>query len=138
MNDVANAVNGATKVASDLAGNAGRSATDARDRLGEDMAAVKTELAELSRRITGAVGAFGAVAQEEGRLGLGRARTEAGAVASEASGRAAVAAEALSIVAQDQASSIGGLIADSLERRPVVSLSVAVAIGFLIGAALRR
>ena len=133
MNDVANAVNRATEIA-----NLNAAVEEAYDRIGKDMTAVKTEIAESSQKISGAVSALGVAAQEEARRGLGRARAEMGAFASDASGRASAAADAAAIVARDKATSIGGALADAIERRPVTSLSVAIGIGFLIGATLRR
>lgn len=120
--------------------NGGQSAAadDAYARLEKDLTAVKTEIAQLSQQISDAVNALSTIAQSESRRGLRRARANVDALASGASEKAGAAAGAMTAVAQDAASSIGDTLADAIEERPVASLALAMAIGFLIGVTWRR
>jgi len=139
MNDAGKAVDDAGKFANDLARDAGGSAaTGDYDRLEKDMTTVKHDVAQLSQKITDAVNALGSIAQGETRRGLRRARANVNAFASDASDRAGSAADAMTVAAQDAASSIGDTLSDAVEQRPVASLALAMGIGFLIGVTWRR
>jgi len=118
--------------------NAGRSADADYARLEKDLTPVKSEISQLSKQISDAVNALSAIAQDESRRGLKRARANVDALASGASERAGAAAGAMTAVAQDKASSIGDALADAIEERPVAVLALAMGIGFLIGVIWRR
>jgi ElaB/YqjD/DUF883 family membrane-anchored ribosome-binding protein len=107
-------------------------------RLEQDMTAVKTEVARLSEELGGAVASLGAIAQKNIRRGLKDARVRADEFASSASERAGAAGAALSIMAQDSASSAGDTLSEAIETRPLMAVGVALGLGFLIGAVLRR
>ena len=102
--------------------------------LEKDLTAVKNDIAHLSQQISDAVSALSAVAQTQTRRGLRRARSNVDSIVSDASGRAGVVANA----AQDAASSIGDILADVIEERPVATVAMALGLGFLIGVTWRR
>ena len=78
------------------------------------------------------------IAQGETRRGWRRARANVDAFTSDASGKAGAAADAVTIAAQDAASSIGDTLADAVEQQQVASLLLAMGLGFLIGVTWRR
>jgi ElaB/YqjD/DUF883 family membrane-anchored ribosome-binding protein len=110
------------------------SSAEAAARLKEDLTAVKNDIAHLSQQIADAVNALAAVAQNQGRHGLRRARANVDAVVSNASDRAGAAAGA----AQDAASSVADALSDAIQERPVAAVAVAMGLGFLIGVSWRR
>ncbi len=101
----------------------------AQARLEKEMTTVKNDVAHLSRQISEVVNALAAVAQNEARRGLKRAGANVDWPVSDISYRAAPVADA----ARNSSSSLG----ETLER-PVVAVTMALAIGFLIGVTWRR
>jgi ElaB/YqjD/DUF883 family membrane-anchored ribosome-binding protein len=104
----------------------------------KDITKVKSDIARLSDQIADAVSTLGTIAQSNARRGMKRARVGVDELAASASERAGAAGGALSIVAKDTASSVGDTLSDTVEDRPLASLALAVAIGFLIGLIWRR
>jgi len=113
---------------------AGSAVDEAAARLRQDLTAVKNDIAHLSQQIADAVNALAAVAQNQGRHGLRRARENVNAVVSDASDRAGAVAGA----AQDAASSVGTAFTDAIQDRPVAAVAVAMGLGFLLGVSWRR
>jgi ElaB/YqjD/DUF883 family membrane-anchored ribosome-binding protein len=121
---------------SETAKDAAQSVADdkAYARLEKDLTAVKNDIAHLSKQISEAVNALGAVAQGQARRGLRNARANVDSVMSDASDRASTVVTA----AQDAASSVGDTLADVIQERPVATLAFALGLGFLIGVTWRR
>lgn len=107
---------------------------DAAARLKKDIMAVKNDIAHLSEQIADAVNALAAVAQNQGRRGLRRARANVDQAVSGASDRAIGVTGA----AQDAASSIAQTLEDAIQERPVAAVALAMAAGFVMGVAWRR
>jgi len=103
-------------------------------RLQKDLTAVKNDIAHLSQQIADAVTTLAGIAQRETRRGARRARENVDAVMSDASGRAG----ALAGAAQEAASSVQESLEEVIEERPLTSVAIALAIGFVIGVTWRR
>ena len=95
----------------DVPENAAQSAVqdDAAARLKQDLTAVKNDVAHLTQQIVDAVNALAAVAQNQGRRSLRQARANIDQAVSGASDRAG----AVTIAAQDAASSVAELAGGS-------------------------
>ena len=104
----------------------------------KDMTKVKTDIARLSDQIADTATTLGTIARSNARRGLKSARAGVDQFAASASGRAGAAGSALGIVAEDSASSVGDTLSEIVEERPLASLALALATGFLIGASWRR
>ncbi len=116
--------------------NAAQSAVedDATARLKKDLTAVKNDIAHLTQQIADAVNALAAVAQNQGRRSLRQARANIDQAVSGASDRAG----AVTIAAQDAASSVADSLAEAIQERPITSVALAMSVGFVIGVAWRR
>jgi len=103
-------------------------------RLQKDLTAVKNDIAHLSQQIADAVNALATIAQRETKRGVRRARENVDTVMSDASERASAVASA----AQEAASSLQESLEDVVQERPLTSVAIAMAIGFLVGVTWRR
>lgn len=99
-----------------------------------DMEAVKADISRLSQQVAEVVSTLGSLAKSQARRGLRQARANVDGIVSEASDRAGAAAEA----AQGAAASIEETLSDAILDRPIASMGLAVALGFLIGVTWRR
>lgn len=109
-------------------------AKDAAQSVVKDLTAVKNEIAHLSQQIAEAVNALAAAAQTQGRRSLRRARSDVDAAVSGASDSAGAVAGA----AQNAASSVADMMGDVIQDRPLAAMAMAMGVGFIIGAVLRR
>ncbi len=103
-------------------------------RLEKEMANMRDAIGGLSDQISDAASDIGAVAQEQGKLGLKHARANMQSIANDASDRLAVVADR----AQSQAASLGDTLEDAIQERPLSTLALALGLGFLVGAIWRR
>jgi len=120
------------EAAKDMAAEAAKDETYA--RLQKDLTAVKNDIAHLSQQIADAVSALADIAQRETRRGARRARENVDAVMSDASDRAGAFASA----AQEAATSVQESLEEVIEERPLTSVAIAMAVGFLVGVTWRR
>jgi ElaB/YqjD/DUF883 family membrane-anchored ribosome-binding protein len=120
------------EAASDVAAEAAEGG--AYTRLQKELTAVKNDIAHLSQQIADAVNALATIAQRETRRGMRRARENVDTVVSDASERAGAVASA----AQEAASSLQESLEEVIEERPLTSVAIALAIGFLVGVTWRR
>jgi ElaB/YqjD/DUF883 family membrane-anchored ribosome-binding protein len=103
-------------------------------RLEKEMAAMKSAIGGLSNQIADAASDIGAVAQEQAKRGLSHARANVESAVADASNRVGAVAN----VAQSQAASIGETVEDVVRERPLSTVALAVALGFLVGVIWRR
>ena len=88
----------------------------------------------LSDQISDAASDLGAVAREQGKLGLKHAGANMQSIANDASERLGVVADR----AQSQAASLGDTLEDAIQERPLSTLALALGLGFLVGVIWRR
>ncbi len=118
----------------DAANDAAQGAADAYARLERDLTAVKTDVAHLAQQIADAVNALAEIAEAQARRGIRRARGQVGAMASDATDRAASIAGS----AEEAASSFGDALTEAIRDRPIAAVAVALGVGFLLGLGRRR
>lgn len=104
------------------------------ERLEKDVTAVKNDIAALTDQITDALNSFAGTATKQARRGYKQARANVDAAIDEASERGS----AMMGAAQDAASSIEETLEDVITQRPLVTVGLALGLGFLIGATWRR
>lgn len=104
------------------------------ERFEKDIAAVKNDIAHLSKQIADAVNALAGVAQAQAKRGYKNARANVDSVVSDATDRA----ETVVGAAQDVASSIEDTLEEAIRDRPLGSVALALGLGFLIGVTWRR
>jgi ElaB/YqjD/DUF883 family membrane-anchored ribosome-binding protein len=117
-------------------GEAAKSATDKAtyERLEKDVTAVKNDIAALTDQITDALNNFAGTAGKQARRGYKQARANADQAMDDMSERGSAMMDA----AQDAASSIEESLEDVITQRPLATVSLALGVGFLIGAMWRR
>jgi ElaB/YqjD/DUF883 family membrane-anchored ribosome-binding protein len=104
------------------------------ERLQEDVAAVKNDIAALTGQITDALNSFAGTAKKQARSGYKQARANVDSAVDDMSERGGAVMEA----AQDVAHSIEETLEDVITQRPLATLGLALGLGFLIGATWRR
>jgi ElaB/YqjD/DUF883 family membrane-anchored ribosome-binding protein len=109
-------------------------ATQERERLEKDVAAVKNDVSALTAQITDALNSFAGTAQKQARRGYRQARANVDSAVDDISERGSAAMDA----AQDAATSIGETLEDVITQRPLATVGLALGLGFLIGATWRR
>jgi ElaB/YqjD/DUF883 family membrane-anchored ribosome-binding protein len=97
------------------------------DRLAKDMTKVKNDFAALTDHITEAVSALGGSARRQARRGYQQAADDL----SDRSG-------AMMDAAQDAATDVQDRLEDIIAQRPLMTVGLALGLGFLIGVTLRR
>lgn len=104
------------------------------ERLEKDVTAVKNDIAALTDQITDAINTFAGAAKKQARRGYKDARDHMDSALDDASDRGS----AMFSAAQDVAGSLEDTLEDAIVQRPLVTVGLALGIGFLIGAAWRR
>ena len=105
----------------------GRQDNASRARRGTNVASSAHEPDGLSRAVTDAVGDS-----------FNSARAGVDSLTNGASEFAGAAATAMNLVAEDKAASMRDTLAEAIEEKPIMSIAVAVGMGFLVGAVMRR
>lgn len=104
------------------------------ERLEKDVAAVKNDISALTDQITDALNAFAGSAGKQARRGYREARASVDSAVDDMSERGSAMMDS----AYDAASSLEESLEDAITQRPLATVGIALAIGFLIGAAWRR
>jgi ElaB/YqjD/DUF883 family membrane-anchored ribosome-binding protein len=104
------------------------------ERLEKDVAAVKNDLTALTEQITDMLNSFAGTTRKQARRGYKQARASMDSAVDEISQRGSAVMDA----AQDAATSIEGTLEDVIAERPLATVGVALALGFLIGVTWRR
>ena len=104
------------------------------ERLEKDVAAVKNDLTALTEQITDMLNSFAGTTRKQARRGYKQARAGMDSAVDEISQRGSAVMDA----AQDAATSIEGTLEDVIAERPLATIGVALALGFLIGVTWRR
>jgi len=104
------------------------------ERLEKDVTAVKNDIAALTEQITDALNSFAGTAKKQARRGYKQARANVDSAMEEASERGSAVMDA----AQDAAYSIEETLEDVIAERPLATVGLALALGFLIGVTWRR
>jgi len=99
---------------------------------------MKNAIGGLSDQIADAASDIGSAAQEQAKQGLKYARRYAGANVDSVVAGASDQAGAVASAAQQQASSIGETLQDTVRERPLPTVALALGLGFLLGLTLRR
>jgi ElaB/YqjD/DUF883 family membrane-anchored ribosome-binding protein len=103
-------------------------------RLEEDVATVKNDIAALTDQITDALNSFAGAATKQARRGYSEARANVDSAVDDMSERGSAVMDA----AQNAAHSIGETLEDVIARRPLATMGMALGLGLLIGATWRR
>lgn len=103
-------------------------------RLEKDVTAVKNDIAALTDQITDALNSFAGTAKKQARRGYKEARAHVDSALDDASDRGSAMLNA----AQDVAGTIEDTIEDTIVQRPLVTVGLALGLGFLIGVTWRR
>jgi len=103
-------------------------------RLEKDISAVKNDIAALTDQITDAINTLASAAKKQARRGYKDARANVDSAIDDASERGGAMLDA----AQDAAVSIEETLEDVITQRPIATVGLALAIGFLIGVTWRR
>ena len=103
-------------------------------RLEKDVTAVKNDIAALTDQITDVLNDFAGSAGKQARRGYKQARANVDSAMEEASERGSAVMDA----AQDAAYSIEETLEDVIAERPLATVGLALALGFLIGVTWRR
>jgi ElaB/YqjD/DUF883 family membrane-anchored ribosome-binding protein len=103
-------------------------------RLEKDVSAVKSDIAALTDQITDALNSFAGTAKKQARHGYKQARTNLESALDDAAARSGDMLDA----AQNTANSAGESLEELITQRPFMTLGLALGLGFLIGATLRR
>jgi ElaB/YqjD/DUF883 family membrane-anchored ribosome-binding protein len=109
-------------------------ATQERERLEKDVAAVKNDISALTEQITDALNSFAGGAQKQARRGYKQARANVDSAVDDISERGSAVMDA----AQDAATSIEETLENVITQRPLATVGLALGLGFLIGATWRR
>ena len=104
------------------------------ERLEKDVTTVKSDIAALTEQITDALNSFAGTATKQARRGYKQARANVDATVDDISERGGAMMDA----AQNAASSIEETLEDVITQRPLATVGIALALGFLIGATWRR
>jgi len=104
------------------------------ERLEKDVTTVKSDIAALTEQITDALNSFAGTATKQARRGYKQARANVDTTVDDISERGGAMMDA----AQDAASSIEETLEDVITQRPLATVGIALALGFLIGATWRR
>jgi ElaB/YqjD/DUF883 family membrane-anchored ribosome-binding protein len=104
------------------------------ERLEKDVAAVKNDITALTEQITDALNSFAGTARKQARRGYKQARANVDSAIDDISDRGSVVMDA----AQDAAVSIEETLEDVIAERPLATVGIALALGFLIGLTWRR
>ena len=118
----------------DVVKNAAAEATNQTFNFEKEMIATKNEVARLSAQIAAALTTLGEITKTQAKRGSREARHNVDALVSAASDRAGVVADA----AQEAAGSIEDALAGVIQDRPFTVVSLALGVGFFLGAAWRR
>jgi ElaB/YqjD/DUF883 family membrane-anchored ribosome-binding protein len=103
-------------------------------RLEKDVTAVKSDIAALADQITDALNSFAGTAKKQARRGYKQARANVDSALDDVAARGGAMLDA----AQGAASSIEDTLEDVIVQRPLATVGLALALGFLIGATWRR
>ena len=103
-------------------------------RLEEDVATVKNDIAALTDQITDALNSFAGAATKQARRGYSEARANVNSAVDDMSERGGAVMDA----AQNAARSIGETLEDVIAKRPLATVGLALGLGLLIGATWRR
>ena len=95
---------------------------------------MKNDIAALTDQITSVLNEFAGTAQQQARRGYRSARSNVDSMMSDMSERGSAVAEA----AGDMAESLEETLEDAIHERPLATVGIAVALGFLIGITGRR
>jgi len=95
---------------------------------------VKNDISALTDQITDAINAFAGRAGKQARSGYRDARANVDSAVDDMSERGGAMMDA----AYDAASSLEESLEDVITQRPLMTVGIALGIGFLIGAAWRR
>lgn len=95
---------------------------------------MKNDIGALTDQITSALNDFAGTAQSQARRGYKQARSNVDSMMSDMSERGSAVADA----AGDMAQTIEETIEDVIHDRPLATVGIAVALGFLIGITWRR
>jgi ElaB/YqjD/DUF883 family membrane-anchored ribosome-binding protein len=104
------------------------------ERLEKDVTAVKSDIAALADQITEALNNFAGTATKQARRGYKQARANVDSALDDVAARGGAMLDA----AQGAASSIEDTLEDVIVQRPLATVGLALALGFLIGATWRR
>jgi ElaB/YqjD/DUF883 family membrane-anchored ribosome-binding protein len=96
--------------------------------------AVKNDIAALTDQITSALNEFAGSASKQARRSYKEARSNVDGVMSDLQERGSAAADS----AYDAAISLEETLEDAIVERPLATVGIAVALGFLIGVTWRR
>lgn len=103
-------------------------------RLEKDVTAVKSDIAALADQITDALNSFAGTAKKQARRGYKQARANVDSALDDVAARGGAMLDA----AQGAASSIEDTLEEVIVQRPLATVGLALALGFLIGATWRR
>jgi ElaB/YqjD/DUF883 family membrane-anchored ribosome-binding protein len=103
-------------------------------RLEEDVATVKNDIAALTDQVTDALNSFAGAATKQARRGYSEARANVDSAVDDMSERGGAVMDA----AQNAARSIGETLEDVIAKRPLATVGLALGLGLLIGATWRR
>ena len=103
-------------------------------RLEKDVSAVKNDIAALADQITDALNGFAGAAKKRVRHGVKEARANVGSAIDDISARGSAMLDA----AQNAATSLEDTLEDVIVQRPLATVGLALALGFLIGVTWRR
>jgi ElaB/YqjD/DUF883 family membrane-anchored ribosome-binding protein len=104
------------------------------ERLQKDVEAVKNDISALSEQLSDALDTLSSSAQKQARRRYKEARAGVDAFVDDATKKGAAALEA----AQDAAATLEDSIEDAIVKRPLATVGLAIALGFLIGVTWRR
>jgi ElaB/YqjD/DUF883 family membrane-anchored ribosome-binding protein len=103
-------------------------------RLEKDVTAVKSDIAALADQITDALNNFAGTAKKQARRGYKQARANVDSALDDVASRGGAMLDA----AQNAANSIEDSLEEAIVQRPLATVGLALALGFLIGATWRR
>lgn len=95
---------------------------------------MKNDIAALTDQITSVLNEFAGTAQKQARHGYRSARSNVDSIMSDMSERGSAVADA----AGDMAHSLEETLEDAIHDRPLATVGIAIALGFLIGITWRR
>jgi ElaB/YqjD/DUF883 family membrane-anchored ribosome-binding protein len=127
MSNMSNAARDALSEAKGAARDAGKAASAASSDIQDDLAALRDDVAQLSRQIANIVAARGSVTWR-------KAKTNVEGVIGDAQDKGLEAVEAVRAAGDDTVDAIDEL----LKKHPYTTLGLAIGTGFLFGATWRR
>jgi ElaB/YqjD/DUF883 family membrane-anchored ribosome-binding protein len=104
------------------------------ERLEKDVSTVKNDIAALADQITGALNSFAGAATKRAKRGVKEARANVDTAIDDMSERGGAMLNA----AQNAATTIEETLEDVIVQRPLATVGLALALGFLIGVTWRR